>query len=220
MIPFGACLFNWILVDRRRICEQRYIGNNEVPTNESLMPLERLAIMHELKDLDSWIFILDARIEREHPHTSFRMLWRFSLYSRKNKIEKKIWWSGINSDRWKSTTMKAITRYVEKTNSSSFFAKQDINKRNSSLHKLKILSDIRINQLVWNSKLLKRLSRTLSAWTTRRDQIKTTSIYLKVTAQISYFFGQLLDLICVIVQCVHWCPKESTKACLHRKVCT
>lgn len=44
-----------------------------------------------------------------------------------------------------------------------FFVKQDINKRNSSLHKLKILLNIRVNQLVRNSKVLKRLSRTLSA---------------------------------------------------------
>ena len=52
---FLASSLSWILIHVKRLCLKKQ-GDNEVSTNESLMPLEYAWVfMHVIKDLDSWI---------------------------------------------------------------------------------------------------------------------------------------------------------------------
>ena len=75
---FGEVLFGKILKLNLGIWEKALseIGNNEVLANESLL-LD--TYMHGIRNLDSWKFILEARIGKACPYTHLRMLPMFRL---------------------------------------------------------------------------------------------------------------------------------------------
>jgi hypothetical protein len=70
-----ASSLSWILIHVKRLC-LKIQGDNEVSTDESLMPLKYA--WYSCMESRTWIpgFVLEARIEREHPYTCLRMLWK------------------------------------------------------------------------------------------------------------------------------------------------